>query len=1006
MTVTANPIKPSAAIAQAAALGTPTRPADGCRDCNKRGLAILPVVPTVAPNTIRSATAELKRLDRRYSARDLNAHWMVLRTLPAGYLYMLKPDNTWDAYVVDADGLFRMIALAHVPASPGEVTPMSQACQRSGDNIPAQVIAVDPDQYAAVWLAFSRYRWTDNVRAQYVADSKLRNERMTKLDVMAAANGSLGASHDATNAVRNGLPMEPGVGTIVADYASATTRDGLNRHLITPIRDREAQSGALVKKMAEISRDTAGKTGAIIALEDHLGVTIETNALRNLESGRMAEYVAEHQRARFVGDVILGFEKAFEENGHAEDWNERYAKHYDEPRLAGEKRTYEQEIKQFNTRIDEMSNDVATLNGKAALEVWWHDFDPQDDQSARDRQDATAACLHGAVKTEAEQTLWDTWLAQSADDPYATLWGAVTALEPTFGAFMLGKKLPDTGKINDMYGIAKDIRSAREQYHELLQKRARDEALALLGLAMTSQLARIRVSNPTLYQVAGLRVLMTASVRTSVTLTPVSVSMTHTQQAYLMAEATFGPPTASLTRLRDVETVSNKRVFVVGSNGVDAYAFESSTTTAQRTRRVVLWLPEEIATQAPKPALGAPGNVLALPGRTANFAPPRVNHFAALLKFTRSAPGAIAWVGLALQTVNIGNAVQGMGDEKVDTAETAFGLTSGVLGITGAMAEIMAGSMGKMALRYSAVRVAQVSFVGGVAGGLAALAGGVWFFVKAGERSSVGDIDASQFYAGSGAMTFLSGLAAIGGSLAAANAAGALTGSLAFLASAGATAATIPVWGWIAAGVIFAGIGVALLWRAIKNTDTPMEEWLKGSYYGKGPERFTPKREMDELNAVVFAMEVEAEWSDDAWEWRNTTFYDDFDNFRFSISLPGVGANSVIDCKVTLLGTSGATRTVFHETIRPRIAGSGVFNPHVTTVGPASPRNPHMPRWIWWSPPRIENSQDNVRYAGQLKLDDDLYQGVQVEIVYHPDIESMPNFVLPGDGQRILIDKD
>ena len=81
-----------------------------------------------------------------------------------------------------------------------------------------------------------------------------------------------------------------------------------------------------------------------------------------------------------------------------------------------------------------------------------------------------------------------------------------------------------------------------------------------------------------------------------------------------------------------------------------------------------------------------------------------------------------------------------------------------------------------------------------------------------------------------------------------------------------------------------------------------MEEWLKGSLYGVGPKRFTVTEEMTALNGVVYAMTVEVDWSGDAWEWRNTEFYDDYDNFKFSINLPNASADSVIDCKVTLVG--------------------------------------------------------------------------------------------------------
>src|SRR4051812_39211795 len=107
--------------------------------------------------------------------------------LPPGYVYVLKPDLTCVAYLVDAEVLLRMIPAAAAPAKPGDMQQMSEACKRKGDNLPAQVIAIDPKKHASVWLAFSRHRWTPKVLADYAANKDgRRDQRMTKVDVMAA----------------------------------------------------------------------------------------------------------------------------------------------------------------------------------------------------------------------------------------------------------------------------------------------------------------------------------------------------------------------------------------------------------------------------------------------------------------------------------------------------------------------------------------------------------------------------------------------------------------------------------------------------------------------------------------------------------------------------------------------------------------------------------------------------------------------------------------------------
>jgi hypothetical protein len=987
----------TAAMQQAAAKGTSGNSTGGCKDCVKQGLAILPVVPTAVPMALRGKSAELSQLDNRFVADDLKAHWLALRSLPAGYLYVMKPDLTWDAYVVDADGMLRMTAPADAPASPSQQAPLSALCKRGGDNIPAQVIAIDPAKYATVWMAFSRFRWTPKVMRDYAANvGGCRDRRMSQLDVMAAAAGSLGANHKAVNAVKFGVPMGADVGAVVADYASDATCDALNKNIVTPIRHRAQQAAALATKMAQISARTQAKTGAIIALSDDLGIAMDVNAMRNAEVARMGAYMQSHQRERLVGDIILGFEQSFIANSQGAEWTKRYAKHYDGKKLRVDKSAYEAKVKQWNASINALSADVSVVLGEGKLKPSWHDFDPNDDQSARDRQEATAWCLHGSVKTASEQSLWDQWLGESPNDPYATLWGAVTALDPKLGEFLLGKQLPDVGKTDKLNDVAKNIREAVIDFRERLHKRQHEEALAILGTATASQIARVQLLNPALYKVAGLRMVVIASVRTEVTIAPAVVQMTQTRQAMMMAEATFGPPKAQITRLLDLEEGASKRVFVVGTNGVDAYAFESTTTVTRKVRAIEMWLPDEVAKQLRLPA---PAGQLALPAS-------RVNPFAGLVQFTKSRSGAFAWVGLMLQAMNLGNSLKDLKDDKVgDKTDATFGMVSGSLGVTGVMAEITAGAMKQMTTRFAVNAWAKVAFGGGMLAGLSAVADSVQAGTKAVDRSRAGDTDASIMYGFSSVALLVSGAAGFGGALAIGSTAGALTGALGFLAPLGTAAAAVPVWGWIVAGVIFLGIGLALVWQAIKDTDNPLEEWLKGSLYGHGPKRFTVKEEVDALNGVIYAMTVEADWSGDAWEWRNTEFWDDYDNFKFSISLPNAGADSVIDCKVTLSG-NGGSKEIFHETIRPRVVGTQVLDPHMPMIGPASPRSSRMPSFIWWEPPAIRSSGErSLRYGGQLKIDDGQYQQAQVQISFWPNQQTMPDFVLPEAGQRMLVGK-
>jgi hypothetical protein len=550
------------------------------------------------------------------------------------------------------------------------------------------------------------------------------------------------------------------------------------------------------------------------------------------------------------------------------------------------------------------------------------------------------------------------------------------------------------GKTDKFVDIAKNIREVAIRYRELLIKRSADEAMGLIGLAMASQISRLKIVNPALYKVAGARVLMGVSARTSVTVAPGFMSVTQTQEAFMMAEAAFGSPEPRLKRLLDIETKTSARTYVVASNGVDIYA--SNTSTVQKTRVVELWLPESLAKDLP--ALSAPNPKLLLP-------PPKINPFQGMVKFSKSLPGAFAWAGLTLQALNLGNSVKDWRDSKVDDKSDAyFGMASGILGVSGVMAEIAAGTMEKMAARFAATTVAKIAFAGGMLAGFSAIAESFQAFYKAVDRNAAGDTDARNMYFGASAALLASGLTAMAGSLAIASSAGALTGTLGFLAGVGAASTAIPVAGWIAAAVILLGIGLALLWKAIQATDTPLEVWLLGSIYGTGKIRFNSDQEMEQLNDLMYAMTIEVEWTGDAWEWRNTEFYDDYDNFRFSISLPGAGADSVIDCKVTIIGKQGRTQ-VFNETIRPRMVGTNVYDPHMAMVSASPPSigKPEIPKFVWWEAPRISTKDGTLRYGGQLKLNDTYYSSAEVEISYWPDQKTMPNFVLPKKiDQRTL----
>lgn len=266
-------IDTKAAIAKASMAGSSGDP-QTCRDCQKTGVPILPVTYGVAPKkAVEGVPSALTTFSAYMANKVLDESGYFLRSLPSGYLYVLKSDMSWDGYVVDAAGLLRMMPVGRLPASAADQPPMSETCQRQADNIPAQVIAVDPKCHPHVWIAFSRFRWTEAVLTDYMFNiDGCRDQRMHKVDVAAIAAGN-----PPTNAV---MAHAHNIAHWVVDYRPNGTAAYLNRFLVDPAQQREGQGQALADKMAQIG-ECAQTIGCLLALSDVPGIMGQLNFQRH-----------------------------------------------------------------------------------------------------------------------------------------------------------------------------------------------------------------------------------------------------------------------------------------------------------------------------------------------------------------------------------------------------------------------------------------------------------------------------------------------------------------------------------------------------------------------------------------------------------------------------------------------------------------------------------------------------------------------------------------------------
>lgn len=279
------PPKPKAKgqIAKAAGSGSGTS-ASNCKNCHKTGLAILPVTGSPALRSVfdkyradAAATAALKTLDGRLATADRAMSWDFMRVLPAGYLYVLKSNMVWEAYVVGIDGLLNKLPVEDLDETPDN-TQLSVACKREGhSNIGPQFFCIDPAVHSQVWVAFSRHRWTKVVRERFKNDTDgCRTARMTRVDMQAAAKGEVGQGRAVPMAVEANEANLLGV----ADFMAQGVRDRFSRELNYPLRDRNGQAPALAKRMADASAKTPHKQGIVLFLPDPVGTAEELNCLR------------------------------------------------------------------------------------------------------------------------------------------------------------------------------------------------------------------------------------------------------------------------------------------------------------------------------------------------------------------------------------------------------------------------------------------------------------------------------------------------------------------------------------------------------------------------------------------------------------------------------------------------------------------------------------------------------------------------------------------------------
>lgn len=161
---------------------------DRCKACQRKGLPILPLRHALVPRSRDEQTRpDTVQTDTR----------MGLRTLRAGYLYVLLDRSIWQAYQVTPDGYLRQFN-PYEPAPANEAA-LSDACVSAHHDGPASFLNIDTDKHTTAWLAFASDPWPASVLDGYKAGRA--PERFQKLDLASARDNpaSVGLAMNTEN---------------------------------------------------------------------------------------------------------------------------------------------------------------------------------------------------------------------------------------------------------------------------------------------------------------------------------------------------------------------------------------------------------------------------------------------------------------------------------------------------------------------------------------------------------------------------------------------------------------------------------------------------------------------------------------------------------------------------------------------------------------------------------------------------------------------------------------
>ncbi|MGH8389583.1 MAG: T6SS effector BTH_I2691 family protein, partial [Pseudomonas sp.] len=478
-------------------------PVDQCNVCTRRGLPILPLRHAVVPRSSEDSAA-------------LSHTRMGLRTLRAGYLYVLLDQRVWQAYQVTPDGYLRQFNPYAPPAANESL--LSEACTSGGHDAPASFLNIDTHEYTQAWLAFASDPWPRSVLDAY--KSGRHQERFRKLDLLAA--------RDNPEGIEDALVMtadHPRVNQQVQEYQRQQPVGPLDS--VHGFHSRMTRVKTLKNFLRDTIEQQALKQGVLaLVLDDTVGLVQQYNHLRTVWIEARQRYIDEPMTAykRQTSDLLLAIRDmhtlwaeqqtaSFEPmtgdgpptfvspeverqrlvQQRIREYNASLEQRYSETDRASFESSYQQQLADYQRHIDGCARLYAQLCASASFRrIEQHDYDGTHFPSALAYSQTMALCLRGGISEAPPVTdenapapdngptamLWQHWL----NDPQSPIYRALLLREKS----LLAGLLPSFSVTGDL-----DWGDSEKLYSAVTKALSSDEAIRYIQPHLQEAMAHL-----------------------------------------------------------------------------------------------------------------------------------------------------------------------------------------------------------------------------------------------------------------------------------------------------------------------------------------------------------------------------------------------------------------------------------------------------------------------------------------------------------------------------------